>query len=171
MPLDQDFNKEEEEEGNEMSFIGHLEALRWHVIRAGASIIVFAIIAFVYIREIYQYIIIAPAKPNFWTYKMLCKLSVIVGYDDLCVKELNFTLQALGLGDNFTMSMTSSLIAGLVFAFPYAFWEGLEFYQTWAESFRKKIGKRCSFLRHIPFPFRNIVRILCGNAFGDQLPG
>ncbi|WP_149241196.1 twin-arginine translocase subunit TatC [Dyadobacter sp. 32] len=128
MPLDQDFDNAEQDEedgevGKEMSFIGHLEELRWHVIRAVGSIFVFAIIAFIYIQEIYQYVIIAPAKTGFWTYRMLCKLSVVVGYDDLCIKALNFQLQAMGLGDNFTMSMTSSIIAGLVFAFPYAFWE------------------------------------------------
>nr|WP_295929637.1 twin-arginine translocase subunit TatC [uncultured Dyadobacter sp.] len=124
MSLDQDFENEEEEgEGKEMSFISHLEELRWHVIRAGASILVFAILAFVYIEELYHYVIIAPSRSDFWTYKMLCKLSVIVGYEDLCIKALNFKLQAIGMGDQFTMSMTSSVIAGLVFAFPYAFWE------------------------------------------------
>ena len=124
MPLDQNLeNEEDEETGNEMSFIGHLEELRWHVIRAAGSILVFAIIAFVYIKEIYRYVIIAPSKPDFWTYRMLCKLADKVGYDELCVKALNFKLQAIGMGDNFTMSMTSSVIAGLIFAFPYAFWE------------------------------------------------
>jgi sec-independent protein translocase protein TatC len=127
MPLDQEFDTEEGEgegdSGREMSFLGHLEELRWHVIRAASSILVFAILAFVYIQEIFQYVIIAPAKETFWTYKMLCKLSVIVGYDELCIKALNFELQTIGMGDQFTMSMTSSVIAGLVFAFPYAFWE------------------------------------------------
>ncbi|TLV00026.1 twin-arginine translocase subunit TatC [Dyadobacter luticola] len=124
MPLDQDFEKEEEDaEGKEMSFLGHLEELRWHVIRAGASILIFAIIAFVYIEEIYHYVIIAPSQPDFWTYKMLCKLADVVGYQELCIKALNFKLQAIGVGDQFTMSMTSAVIAGLVFAFPYAFWE------------------------------------------------
>jgi len=122
MPLDQDLENEEEA-GKEMSFIGHLEELRWHVIRAVGSILVFAIVAFVYIKEIYRYVIIAPAKPDFWTYRMLCKLSEVVGYDELCVKALNFKLQVIGMGDNFTTSMTSSVIAGLIFAFPYAFWE------------------------------------------------
>ncbi|WP_031529439.1 twin-arginine translocase subunit TatC [Dyadobacter crusticola] len=122
MPLDQEFDSEEEE-GKEMSFIGHLEELRWHVIRAAASILVFAIIAFIYIQEIYHYVIIAPSQPDFWTYRMLCKLADVVGYDELCVKALNFKLQVIGMGDAFTMSMTSSVIAGLIFAFPYAFWE------------------------------------------------
>jgi len=123
MPLDQELENEEEETGNEMSFIGHLEELRWHVIRAAGSILVFAILAFVYIKEIYHYVIIAPSQPDFWTYKMLCKLAVVVNYDDLCIKALNFKLQTIGMGDQFTMSMTSSVIAGLIFAFPYAFWE------------------------------------------------
>jgi len=124
MPLDQDFEQEEGDgTGQEMSFIGHLEELRWHVIRAVGSILVFAIIAFIYIKEIYHYVIIAPSQPNFWTYRMLCLLSDKVGYDELCVKELNFKLQTIGMGDQFTMSMTSAVIAGLIFAFPYAFWE------------------------------------------------
>ncbi|MDQ6480954.1 twin-arginine translocase subunit TatC [Dyadobacter sp. LHD-138] len=123
MPLDQEFEQEEEGTGQEMSFIGHLEELRWHVIRAVGSILVFAILAFVYIKEIYHYVIIAPSQPHFWTYRMLCLLSEKVGYDELCVKELNFKLQTIGMGDQFTMSMTSAVIAGLIFAFPYAFWE------------------------------------------------
>ncbi|KAA6440077.1 twin-arginine translocase subunit TatC [Dyadobacter flavalbus] len=122
MSLDQEFDNEEDG-GKEMSFIGHLEELRWHVIRAAGSILVFAILSFIYIKEIYHYVIIAPAKPDFWTYRMLCKLADKVGYDELCIKALNFKLQAIGVGDQFTMSMTSSVIAGLVFAFPYAFWE------------------------------------------------
>ncbi len=126
MPLDQDLENEEEEGGEvgkEMSFIGHLEELRWHVIRAAGSILVFAILAFVYIKEIYHYVIIAPSQPEFWTYRRLCELADKVGYDELCIKALNFKLQAIGVGDQFTMSMTSAVIAGLIFAFPYAFWE------------------------------------------------
>ncbi|MEO6283231.1 MAG: twin-arginine translocase subunit TatC [Dyadobacter sp.] len=124
MPLDQEFeNEEEDSEAKEMSFLGHLEELRWHVIRAGGSILVFAILAFIYIKEIYHYVIIAPSQPDFWTYRMMCILADKVNYDELCIKALNFKLQAIGVGDQFTMSMTSAVIAGLVFAFPYAFWE------------------------------------------------
>lgn len=123
MPLDQDFEQEEEGIGQEMSFIGHLEELRWHVIRAVGSILVFAIVAYIYIKEIYRYVILAPSKPDFWTYKMMCKLSEVVGYDDLCIKALDFKIQSIGVGDQFTMGLTSSIIVGLIFAFPYAFWE------------------------------------------------
>ncbi|GAB3987161.1 twin-arginine translocase subunit TatC [Spirosoma daeguense] len=123
MPLDQLTDEEIVEEGKEMSFLDHLEELRWHIIRAVGSIFVFAIIAFIFIQEIWQTVIMGPKNPDFWTYRMMCKLSEVTGYADLCVKKLNFELQALGVSDQFTMALTSSLIIGLCFAFPYAFWE------------------------------------------------
>ncbi|ADB40947.1 twin-arginine translocase subunit TatC [Spirosoma linguale] len=123
MPLDQLTDEEIDSEGKEMSFLDHLEELRWHIIRAVASIFVFAIIAFVYIEEIFDVVIMGPKNPNFWTYRMMCKLADTTGYADLCVKKLNFELQSLGVSDQFTMAMTSSAIIGLCFAFPYAFWE------------------------------------------------
>ena len=148
MSLDQDFDREQDDEdgdGKEMSFLSHLEELRWHVIRAGASILVFAILAFIYIQEIYHYVIIAPSQPDFWTYRMLCKLSEITGYEDLCVKTLNFKLQVIGMGDAFTMSMTSSVIAGLVFAFPYAFWEIWRFIEPGLKPSEKRSARGAVF--------------------------
>lgn len=123
MPLDQLTDEEIDLEGKEMSFLDHLEELRWHIIRAVGSIFLFAIIAFVFIEQIFDKVILAPKRPDFWTYRMMCKLADATGYPDLCVSKLNFELQALGMADPFTMALTSSMIIGLSFAFPYAFWE------------------------------------------------
>jgi sec-independent protein translocase protein TatC len=145
MPLDQELEHEEEDGAGEMSFIGHLEELRWHVIRAVGSILVFAIIAYIYIKEIYRYVILAPAKPDFWTYKMMCKLSVIVGYEDLCIKSLDFKIQSIGVGDQFTMGLTSSIIVGLIFAFPYAFWEIWRFIKPGLKASERKSARGAVF--------------------------
>lgn len=123
MPLDQLTDEEIDLEGKEMSFLDHLEELRWHIIRAVGSIFLFAIIAFIFIQDIFRVVILGPKNPDFWTYRMMCKLADVTGYTDLCVKKLNFELQALGMADPFTMALTSSVIIGLSFAFPYAFWE------------------------------------------------
>ena len=123
MPLDQLTDEEIDQEGKEMSFLDHLEELRWHIIRAVGSIFLFAIIAFVFIQDIFDKVVLAPKRPDFWTYRMMCKLADLTGYADLCVTKLNFELQALGMADPFTMALTSSMIIGLSFAFPYAFWE------------------------------------------------
>ena len=55
----------------EMSFIDHLEELRWHIIRAVVAVLIGAIIIFIYVREIVDKILLAPAHDNFITYKWL----------------------------------------------------------------------------------------------------
>ncbi|MGV3557678.1 twin-arginine translocase subunit TatC [Larkinella arboricola] len=123
-PIDQEFDSENEvDDGSEMTFLEHLEELRWHLVRAVASIAVFAILAFIYIREIYDLVILGPSTPSFWTYRMMCKLSEKTGFTDLCIEKLNFTLQSREMAGQFTMALTASLMIGLLFAFPYAFWE------------------------------------------------
>jgi sec-independent protein translocase protein TatC len=152
MPLDQLTDEEiESEEGKEMSFLDHLEELRWHIIRAVGSIFVFAIIAFIYIEDIFRIVIMGPKSPDFWTYRMMCKLSEISGYTDLCVTKLNFELQALGVSDQFTMALTSSAIIGLCFAFPYAFWELWRFIKPGLRSVEKDAARGAVFFVSLLF--------------------
>ena len=145
MPLDQLTDEEIDQEGKEMSFLDHLEELRWHIIRAVGSIFLFAIIAFIFIKDIFDAVILAPARPNFWTYQQMCKLSDATGYVDLCVKKLDFTLQSLGVSDQFTMALTSSVIIGLCFAFPYAFWEVWRFIKPGLKITEKKAARGAVF--------------------------
>ena len=151
MPLDQLTDEEIDSEGKEMSFLDHLEELRWHIIRAVGSIFVFALIAFIYIEDIFRVVVMGPKSPNFWTYRMMCKLSEISGYSDLCVKKLNFELQALGVSDQFTMALTSSVIIGLCFAFPYAFWEVWRFIKPGLRSVERNAARGAVFYVSILF--------------------
>ena len=127
MPLDQhpfiDYEDEKETEGKEMSFLDHLEELRWHLIRSAIAIVFFMIFAFIFIGDIYNKVILAPAKPDFWTYRMMCKLAELVHAPGLCVQQLNFELMSREVSGQFVMALTSAAIIGLVFAFPYVFWE------------------------------------------------
>ena len=107
----------------EMSFLDHLEELRWHLIRSLASIMVFAIAAFLSKKLIFHGIILAPSRPDFWTYRMLCKLGDLLNTSVLCVEELPFIIQSRQMTGQFTMHLTSSFVIGLILAFPYTFWE------------------------------------------------
>ena len=118
MPLDQ-----VDDEPGEMSFLDHLEELRWHLIRSLTAVFVFAIAAFVSKGVIFGEIILGPSKPSFWTYKMLCNLSEILSSDALCISELPFIIQSRQMTGQFSMHITSSFVIGLICAFPYAFWE------------------------------------------------
>lgn len=124
MPLDQPpLEDTHDYDEKEMSFLEHLEELRWHILRSAFALITFTILAFVFKSWIFHNIILAPSRPDFWTYKMLCKLADKTGYADLCVTQIDMVLQSIGVSGQFTMAMLFSFICGLVFTFPYLFWE------------------------------------------------
>lgn len=115
-----------EEEG-EMSFLDHLEALRWHLIRSLAATVILMIAAFFSKELLFHDIILAPSRPDFWTYRILCLLSEELQQPFLCVKELSFVIQSRTLTGQFGTHIGVSLVAGFVLAFPYIFWEIWQF--------------------------------------------
>ncbi len=117
MPLDQIG------EDKEMSFLDHLEELRWHIIRSLIAIVVFSVAAFVSKDLIFHTILLGPSRIDFWTYQKLCELSGILNSSALCIDELPFIIQSRQMTGQFAMHLTSSFVIGLVLAFPYAFWE------------------------------------------------
>lgn len=119
MPLDQDPIEEKE-----MSFLDHLEELRWHVVRSLLAILIFTILAFVYGDWIFNNIIFAPGRVDFPTFRWLCQLGQWLGSEDaFCVKEIPFKVQSRLMTGQFTMHITASVVIGLIVAFPYVAWE------------------------------------------------
>jgi sec-independent protein translocase protein TatC len=107
----------------EMSFIDHLEELRWHLIRSLVAILVFTVVAFIYKDFFFGRIVLGPARLDFWTYRKLCELGQLIDSPALCFDKLNFTLQSRNMSGQFLMHLTSSFVIGLIIAFPYVFWE------------------------------------------------
>lgn len=120
MALDQ-YKEEEEEEG--MSFLDHLEALRWHLLRSISAILILSIAAFLAKSIVFGVVILGPSKVDFVTYRWLCSLGDYLGISALCIDELPFTIQSRQMTGQFTMHMTSSFVVGFIAAFPFVFWE------------------------------------------------
>lgn len=118
MPLDQN-----EVEEQEMTFLDHLEELRWHLVRSLSAILVFAVAAFVSKSFVFGVIILGPSKTDFLTYQVLCQLSELLNSKALCIEQLPFIIQSRQMTGQFAMHITSSFVIGLICAFPYAFWE------------------------------------------------
>jgi sec-independent protein translocase protein TatC len=119
MALDQEPIQEKE-----MSFLEHLEELRWHVVRALAAVLIFTIAAFIFAPWIFQNIIFAPARVDFPTFTWLCNIGHFFGSGDaLCVKEIPFKVQSRYMTGQFSMHIIASFVIGLVVAFPYVVWE------------------------------------------------
>ena len=114
----------EPEEQGDMSFVEHIDAMRWHIIRAVIAIFVLTIVAFIFNGFIFDYIILAPTKPDFFTYQKLCEFATLVDAPALCITDLpDDMLYNRKMTGQFTIHVTSSLIAGIIIAFPYIFWE------------------------------------------------
>ena len=78
----------------EMSFLEHLEELRWHLVRSAIAIAVIAVAAFVSREFVFDTIIFGPFKPDFITFRKLCELGDMLNTSLLCVDELPFKLQS-----------------------------------------------------------------------------
>ncbi len=107
----------------EMSFLDHLEVMRWHLLRSLAAIIILALVAFVFKEIVFDKIILAPKEPPFPTNRWLCQLGELLGLNRLCINSDPFDLQTVKMAEQFSMHIIVSLVAGIVVAFPYIFWE------------------------------------------------
>lgn len=138
-------NRELPEEG-EMSFLEHLEVLRWHLVRSVASIFVVAIVAFIAKGFIFDTILLGPRDGDFWTYRMLCKYLNL-----LCFDEMPFDLINISMSGQFTTHIVVSLIAGLVVAFPYIVFEIWRFVKPGLYSSERKYANGMVFYVSVLF--------------------
>lgn len=122
--MSDDVHEDDVMEKGEMSFLEHLEVLRWHLVRAISAIVIFGLVAFVYKKFVFDTVLLGPKNSDFWTYKMMCEASERFGLSDLlCIGEMNFHLINISMAGQFTTHIFVSLIAGLVLAFPYVVFE------------------------------------------------
>lgn len=107
-----------------MTFLEHLEQLRWHLIRSLLAIAVLAIAAFLAKDFVFGVVILGPSRTDFWFYRMACDMGLrLVDSDVFCMEKLPFTIQSRQMTGQFAMHLTSSFVIGLILAFPYFFWE------------------------------------------------
>jgi len=107
----------------EMSFLEHLEVMRWHLLRSIAAVIILALVAFVFKDIVFDKIILAPKEPPFPTNRWLCQLGELLNLQRICINQDPFALQTVKMAEQFSMHIMVSLVAGIVVAFPYIFWE------------------------------------------------
>lgn len=114
-------------EVKDMSFIDHLEDLRWTLFRSIVSIGVFGIIAFLNKHFVFETILFGPTRPEFWTYKFLCDIGAKINFNFICIDSINYKVVNLELAGQFMTHITTSIAIGFIFAFPYLIWEVWKF--------------------------------------------
>jgi sec-independent protein translocase protein TatC len=122
------FSKRNKDPKAEMSFIDHLEDLRWHVIRSVIAVLVGAIIVFIYSDFVVSQVLFAPTRSDFISSRWLCSLSHSIGIGNtLCFPEVKAKFLENTMTGQFIASFTLAFIGGFIIAFPYIFWEFWKF--------------------------------------------
>ncbi|MFA5556547.1 MAG: twin-arginine translocase subunit TatC [Flavobacteriaceae bacterium] len=126
----------------EMSFLDHLEILRWVLIRSSLAIVIGASISFFFLDFIFDVIIFGPKDPNFVTYRFFCEIGQMFGAtEDLCIKELNFEIQSRKMGTQFSTAIWMGITVGFILGFPYILWEVWKFIRPALHENEKKNAK------------------------------
>jgi len=113
----------------EMSFLEHLEELRWHIIRSILAIVFFMIIAFIFKSFIFDEIILAPKNPSFFTNRLLCHLGEVLHSSALCINSKPLNLINIAMSGQLMTHFAVAMVAGLILAFPVILWEFWQFFK------------------------------------------
>ena len=109
---------------NEMSFLDHLEELRWHLIRATLAVLIAGVVAFIAKEFIFDVVLLGPKQPEFITYRVLCSVAQSIGFDEsFCYTEIPFSIQNRTMSGQFSIHMWTAITAGFIIAFPYILYE------------------------------------------------
>ncbi|HDR68172.1 MAG TPA: twin-arginine translocase subunit TatC [Bacteroidaceae bacterium] len=144
-----------------MSFLEHLEVMRWHLIRSFVAIFLLAIVAFIFKNIIFDWILLAPKTPDFPTNRLLCNVGQKLNIPKLCINSQPFDLQTVKMAEQFTMHIVVSLLAGVIVGFPYLFYEFWSFLSPALYEKEKRTARGAVFYTSFLF--------LLGVAFGYYL--
>lgn len=117
-------NKRSPDSEAEMSFIDHLEVLRWHIIRCVIAVVIGAIGVMIYANEIVDKVLMAPTRPDFISSRWLCTVGHKIGIGEtLCFPPVDAKFLENQMTGQFISYFTIGFVGGFIIAFPYIFWE------------------------------------------------
>lgn len=117
-------NQKQIGEEKEMSFLDHLEELRWRLVKSSIAILVFGILAFIGKKFIFDVILFGPRSSNFITYRGFCWLSHKMGIGDkLCMGDVAISVQNIDMSGQFSTHIMVSIVAGFIIAFPFVLFQ------------------------------------------------
>jgi sec-independent protein translocase protein TatC len=154
------------EENNNMSFLDHLEELRWRLVRCAIAILLFSLVLWIYQEWIMDTIFLSMKSPTFFSFKILCH------YFGICIEEIPVKMQSTTLSGQFSYALMTSIVGGFVLSFPYIFYQIWSFVKPGLKQNEKSVVKGIVFYVSLLF-FIGIlfgyfvVAPLCVQFFGS----
>ena len=137
---------------DEMSFLDHLEELRWHLIRSVLAIVIVATVAFIFKDFIFDVLLFGPKNKDFITYRWFCSISQTLGQGStFCIEELPFRIQSRTMAGQFSAHLWTSILAGFIVSFPYIIFEFWRFISPGLYEKERKNARGFIFIASILF--------------------
>lgn len=144
---------------NEMTFLDHLEELRWLLVRSSAAILTGGAIAWFFNDFIFKTIIFGPMKGDFITYQFFCDLANKYDLDkSFCDTTLNFSIQNTEIEGQISLLVWTCITAGFIISFPYIL---LQFWNFISPALYKKEKRNA-----VKFIFISSLLFFLGVLFG-----
>lgn len=149
-----------------MTFLDHLEELRWRLVRSAIVILVFSIAIWVFKGWIMKNVFVAMSSPDFVTFKFMCNTFGI------CIDDIKIDYQNIELTGQFSYAIMMSIMGGIVLAFPFIFYQIWAFVKPGLKQNEKGIAKgivvyvSLLFFLGIAFGYL-VVAPLCVQFFGN----
>lgn len=102
-------------DNKQMTFLGHLEELRWRLVRSAAVILIFAIVIWSFQEWIMDHFFLSMNKKDFITFRLMCD------YFGICIEEIPIKMQSMTMGGQFSYALMMSFMGGVVVSFPFIF--------------------------------------------------
>ena len=124
------------EEEKNMSFLQHLEELRWRLVRCAAVILVLAVVIWWNQDWIMQHVFLSMSKADFFTFDFFCRY-----LNFMCVEEIPVNFQSTTMGGQFSYALWMSFLGGIVVGFPFIFYQLWSFVKPGLKQNEKKMVK------------------------------
>lgn len=149
-----------------MSFLDHLEELRWRIVKSAIVIVVFAVAIWIFQTWIMENLFLSMQKTDFFTFQFMCD------YFNLCVDEIEIKNQSIEITGQFSYALMMSVMGGFVLAFPFTFYQIWSFVKPGLKSKEKSIAGGIVFYVSVLFFIGilfgyYVVAPLCVQFFGN----
>ncbi|KQC34107.1 preprotein translocase subunit TatC [Nonlabens sp. YIK11] len=137
---------------NNMSFLDHVEELRWCLIRSLVGIMIGAVVVFIAKDFVFDTIIFGPKRADFFTYDFFCNIGRFFGIEsDFCDPNFGFKVQSKEMSDEFSAHIWTSITLGFVIAFPWVLYQVWKFIAPGLKSNEKKYSSGFIFVSSLLF--------------------
>lgn len=154
------------ENDKQMSFLNHLEELRWRLVRIAIAIVTVSTVLWFFQEWIMDNLFLSMKDPSFITFRLMCE------YVGVCVDEIPIKMQSMTVSGQFSYALMTSIMGGVVLAFPFIFYQIWRFVKPGLKKNEQTIAKgivlyvSLLFFTGIAFGYF-IVAPLCVQFFGS----